>query len=102
MRRIPGLLDSTLVELQIIAQGQSADVRCLFKTLDLSDLEVRISGIVRLSVEYSSDLSFFYIVSHYKLLCSPGRVYLSLEPYLEDALEDERDEFVIIGTAITP
>ena len=56
----------------------------------------RITGLSQLEV--SDDFKSMY-VAFCTLIRSPGRVYLSLDPY-EEGIESERDNFSFVGQEI--
>ena len=57
----------------------------------------RIAGLSR--VEISDELTSRY-VEFCTLIRSPGRIYLSLDPY-EEGIESDRDNFSFVGQEIT-
>lgn len=57
----------------------------------------RITGLSQLEV--SDDFTSMY-VAFCTLIRSPGRVYLSLDPF-EEGIESERDNFSFVGQEIT-
>lgn len=93
------ILDGHLIEVRMFDEGYYRTV--VLKILPRPDT---ITGILELTfkevtgVEFANDGEVpLYITSYKFIKTKDGQYYLSLDPYLEDGKEDDRDGDVVIS-----